>query len=183
MASQARCPSPTTRPSRVHGEKRRSACMGRDRLRRTLFNRVKRADNADLPALTTRRARDFHAVFPTYGPAWYRLGQARNCLFRRVRGRSVSESRTRPPCPGALRRSGRVSRGSDPSCPRVPRRKDRHARCKGLPAGGRKVGTPRSRLSVAFSEGLSSGWIFPLGPRPVRKTQLESRTTLSSSHS
>jgi tetratricopeptide (TPR) repeat protein len=50
--------------------------MGRDRLRRTLFKRVQRADDADLPALTARRARDFLAVFPTYGPAWYRLGQA-----------------------------------------------------------------------------------------------------------
>ena len=33
--------------SRVYG--RRSAFMGRDRLRRTLFNRVKRADGADCP--------------------------------------------------------------------------------------------------------------------------------------
>ncbi len=50
--------------------------MGRDRLRQTLFDRVDRADRAGLPALTARRARDFLAVFPTYGPAWYRLGQA-----------------------------------------------------------------------------------------------------------
>jgi len=50
--------------------------MGRDRLRQTLFDRVDRADRARLPALTARRARDFLAVFPTYGPAWYRLGQA-----------------------------------------------------------------------------------------------------------
>lgn len=47
-----------------------------------MFNRVDRADRADLPALTVRRARKFLAVFPTYGPAWYRLGQALTQLAR-----------------------------------------------------------------------------------------------------
>lgn len=56
--------------------------MAKDRLRAKLFERVKRADAAGLPALTILRARAFLAVFPTYGPAWYRLGQAFTDLAR-----------------------------------------------------------------------------------------------------
>lgn len=50
--------------------------MRGDRLRRALFKRVSRADDAGLSALTVVRARAFLDVFPAYGPAWYRLGQA-----------------------------------------------------------------------------------------------------------
>ncbi len=56
--------------------------MGRDRLRRTLFKRISRAEGAGLPALTIVRARAFLAVFPSYGPAWYHLGQALGRLAR-----------------------------------------------------------------------------------------------------
>lgn len=56
--------------------------MGRDRLRRTLFKRVGRADDAGLRTLTVVRARAFLAVFPTYGPAWHRLGQALIAIAR-----------------------------------------------------------------------------------------------------
>jgi tetratricopeptide (TPR) repeat protein len=50
--------------------------MRGDRLRRTLYKLVSRADDAGLSALTVVRARAFLDVFPTYGPAWHRLGQA-----------------------------------------------------------------------------------------------------------
>jgi len=56
--------------------------MPGDRLRRTLFKRVSQADDAGLPALTVVRARAFLDVFPTYGPAWHRLGQALGTLAR-----------------------------------------------------------------------------------------------------
>lgn len=56
--------------------------MRDDRLRRTLFNRVGRAHDAGLLALTVVRARAFLDVFPTYGPAWHRLGQALGDLAR-----------------------------------------------------------------------------------------------------
>ena len=58
------------------------AVKGRDRLRRTLFKRVSRADDADLTVLTVLRARAFLAVFPTYGPAWHRLGKALSNIAR-----------------------------------------------------------------------------------------------------
>lgn len=55
---------------------------GRDRLRRTLFKRISRADDAGLTVLTVLRARAFLAVFPTYGPAWHRLGRALRDIAR-----------------------------------------------------------------------------------------------------
>ncbi|MGE3819786.1 MAG: tetratricopeptide repeat protein [Isosphaeraceae bacterium] len=55
---------------------------GRDRLRRTLFKRIRQAEEAALPALTMVRARAFLAVFPNYGPAWFALGGALEDLGR-----------------------------------------------------------------------------------------------------
>lgn len=54
----------------------------RDRLRRTLLKRVSRADDAGLTVLTVFRARAFLTVFPTYGPAWHRLGGALRDIAR-----------------------------------------------------------------------------------------------------
>jgi len=49
---------------------------GRNRLRKKLFEKIGRADDAGLVALTILRARAFLEVFPTFGPAWVRLGVA-----------------------------------------------------------------------------------------------------------
>lgn len=46
------------------------------------YQRVRRASDADLPALTILRARQFLADYPAHGPAWYTLGIALTELAR-----------------------------------------------------------------------------------------------------
>jgi tetratricopeptide (TPR) repeat protein len=76
------CRTRVRRDAPYETNNRDKALNERDPLRRKLSRRVRQADEADLPALTILRARAFLAVFPTYGPVWYQLGQALRDIAR-----------------------------------------------------------------------------------------------------
>ncbi len=77
--------------------------MDEDSLQAAHFQRLRSAWNADLPALTVRRARRYLARYPEHGPAWHMLGLALTDLARYSEAEQALWNALRL-CPRHLRR-------------------------------------------------------------------------------